>query len=286
MSPTTVRVPATSANLGPAFDSAAAALNLHLTLAVEAAEEFSLTANIDVPTDRSNLLVQAFERVLPADGYAFNVDSRIPMCGGLGSSACASLAGVLAAKALGGAVSDPLALAIEVDGVADNATASYFGGVAVHVGGQVVRLDPPPGIGLLLVKPERYVNTSDAREALPSEVPMTDAVANAGYATLLGAGLASGDPDLLARGLHDNLHQQRRSELYPESWDLLGRASSLGALGATISGAGSAVLVWVEASHREDVKGRLVKAVESWAEVLPVSFEPNGATVNGEPVAL
>jgi homoserine kinase len=191
------------------------------------------------------------------------------------------LAGILASKALGGDCADPLALAIEVDGVADNSTAAYYGGVAVHVGGQVTRLTAPDSITGLVVVPEHSVQTVAARDVLPAEVPIGDAVANAGFAVLLGAGLMSGDSDLLAKALHDQLHQRRRSELYPDSWALLSQVTDLGAIGATISGSGSAVLVWVEDSAAETVSERLSDHVGDWATVMPVEFESVGATVDG-----
>ena len=283
----TVRVsgPATSANLGPGFDSIAAALSPRLVLTAERADEFSITTNIDVPSDRSNLLVQAFERVMSVDGVRLTVESEIPLCGGLGSSACAVLAGILAARALGGECNDPLALAIEVDGVADNSTAAYHGGVAVHVGGQVTKLTVPASISGLVVVPQHSVHTEAARDVLPAEVPIDDAVANAGYAVLLGAGLAKGDTGLLARGLHDQIHQRRRSTLYPNSWELLGKVTELGAIGATISGSGSAVLVWVEDVAADAVRERLSDHVGDWASVMAVDFEPVGATVDGVAVA-
>ena len=102
---------------------------------------------------------------------------------------------------------------------------------------------------------------------------------------LLGAGLVSGDLELLALGLDDRIHQPRRASLYPESWGLLGRARELGALGATISGSGSAVLVWVEESAKAEVEDRLIAEVADWAEVLSVKFESVGATVDGVAVA-
>lgn len=283
--PVRVSVPATSANLGPGFDSMAAALDLRLEVEVEPAEAFSIEADIDVPLDRSNLLVRSFERVMPADGFAFRVASEIPLCGGLGSSACAVLGGVLAARASGGECADPLALAVEIDGVVDNATAAWHGGIAVHADGEVVRLDPPRSVTPLLVIPERSVDTEDARAVLPSEVPIREAVANAGHAAILGAGIAADDPDLIAMGLRDHLHQERRSSLYPESWQLLGAAAGLGALGATISGAGAAVLVWAPAADAAAVTERLGRSVAGWARVLVSSFSGEGATVNGEGVA-
>ncbi len=280
-----VSVPATSANLGPGFDSMAVALDLDLVVEVSEAPEFSLVANIDVPTDKSNLLVQAFERVMPADGYSFSVNSSIPLCGGLGSSSCAALGGVLAARALGGAVEDALALAIEVDGVTDNATAAWHGGVAIHADGTVARIDPPKSVKPILVIPEDSVNTADARAVLPAEVPMADAVANAGLAAMLAAGLATDDVDMIALGLRDHLHQKRRSSLFPKSWELLQRAEDLGALGATISGAGAAVLVWAAAEDADSVSTKVADDVAGWATVIRTEFSPQGAKVNGEEVA-
>ena len=280
-----VSVPATSANLGPGFDSMAVALDLELVVEVEPAEEFELVANIDVPTDRSNLLVQAFERVLPADGFKFTVESEIPLCGGLGSSSCAALGGVLAAKALGGEIEDPLALAIEVDGVIDNATAAWHGGVTIHTDGTVVTLEPPKSVAPILVIPEESVHTADARSVLPDQVPMADAVANAGLGAILGAGLATDDLDLISIGLRDHLHQERRSALFPKSWDLVQRAADLGALGATISGAGSAVLVWAAADEADAVAAKVEADVSGWARLIRTSFSTVGAKVNGEEVA-
>ena len=102
----------------------------------------------------------------------------------------------------------------------------------------------------MLVVPSRAVRTAKARAALPAEVPMGEAVFNIGRASLLVLGLARGDLDLVARGLDDRLHQPRRASLYPRSMELVERAAELGALGATISGAGPSVLVWARSGGR------------------------------------
>ena len=192
---------------------------------------------------------------------------------------------MLAARALGGECTDPLALAVDVDGVVDNATAAWHGGVAIHADGAVVRLDPPRSVAPILVIPERSVNTEDARAVLPSEVPLQDAVANAGHAAILGAGIAADDPDLIAKGLRDHLHQQRRADLYPESWQLLADVQQTGALGATISGAGAAVLVWAPAADAAAVAERVSDAVSGWARAVPTGFSSTGTTVDGKGVA-
>jgi homoserine kinase len=125
------------------------------------------------------------------------------------------------------------------------------------------------------------VTTTAAREALPAEVPMTDAVFNVAHASMLALGLARADWDLIAAGLKDRLHQPHRAHLYPRSAALLERAPKLGALGATISGAGPTVLVW---SHYEQTGGlveALTREARDWARVMRAPFESQGADVRG-----
>jgi homoserine kinase len=108
---------------------------------------------------------------------------------------------------------------------------------------------------------------------------MADAIFNVGRASLLVLGLAQGDLDLVARGLDDRLHQPRRASLYPRSMELVERARSLGALGATISGAGPSVLVWSRSSEAADVVRRLESDVAGWAQVMRLPFAVSGAEV-------
>ena len=115
------------------------------------------------------------------------------------------------------------------------------------------RLTMPSGLEAVLVVPTEPVRTREARDALPSEVPIADAVFNVGHAALLIAGLVRGDLDLVARGLDDRLHQPAREHLYPKSMELVRAARELGALGATISGAGPTVVLWTRAEETERV---------------------------------
>jgi homoserine kinase len=124
------------------------------------------------------------------------------------------------------------------------------------------------------------VRTAKARAALPGRVPMSDAVFNIAHASLLVLGLARGDLELVARGLGDRLHQPGRAHLYPRSWDLVQNARRLGALGATVSGAGPSVLVWCDFASSGAVAARLRAEVSEWAEVLRVPFTGAGATVS------
>lgn len=275
-----VRVPASSANLGPGFDVLAAALSLHLEVEVRRAAEFALRTELPVPRDRTNLLVRAFETLRAAEGHSFTVSSGIPLSGGLGSSAAAVVAGLLAADFLNGGAGDVLAAATALEGHPDNVAAALTGGFVLCADGEAVPLAPPPAdMAGVLVVPHAPVATSRARAALPDVVALADAVFNVASASMLTLGLARGDAELIARGLGDRLHQPHRAPLYPRSAALLARASALGALGATISGAGPTVLVWCREAAVIRVTERLRAEADGWADVLPVAFEARGAEV-------
>ena len=276
-----VRVPASSANLGPGFDVLAAALSLHLEVVVQPADEFELRTALPLPRDRSNLLVRAFETLRPADRHSFAVSSDIPLSGGLGSSAAAVVAGLLAADFLSGGDGDVLAAATAIEGHPDNVAAALAGGFVLCAGSDAVPLAAPPaGLTGVLVVPHEPVATSRARAALPDVVPLPDAVFNVAAASLLTLGLARSDAELIARGLGDRLHQPHRAPLYPRSAALMARATGFGALGATISGAGPTVLVWCRDRDVAGVSERLRAEADGWADVLPVSFEGRGAEVS------
>jgi homoserine kinase len=274
-----VRVPASSANLGPGFDCMAAALALHLELEVEETGEFGVRTKLPVPTGRENLCVRAFERLHPADGFEFRVRSQIPLSGGLGSSAAAIVAGLTAADHLFELDADLFALASELEGHPDNVAAALRGGFVICADGEAVRFEPPTGLEALAVVPREAVRTRAARAALDARVPLGEAVFNVAHGALLTLGLARGDWDLVARGLQDRLHQERRSHLFPRSYELALRARELGALGATISGAGPTVLVWCFYEQTGAVVQALAPEIEGWAEILRAPFEAQGAYV-------
>jgi homoserine kinase len=273
-----VRVPASSANLGPGYDVLAAALDLSLEL--EVAETGSFSVSCDVPgvaLDRSNLCVRAFERLHPADGIAFTIRSQIPPTAGLGSSAAAIVAGLCAADHMYELDADLFSLAAELEGHPDNVAAALLGGFVIS-SDPPVRIEPPAGLEGVLATPPATVATASARAALPGEVPLAEAVFNIAHASLLVVGLARADFSLMQRGLADALHQPRRRPLYPRSMELVEAAPKLGALGATISGAGPTVLFW---SHWEQTGG-LVERLRAEApdcEVRRVGFMPGGADV-------
>ncbi len=276
-----VRVPGSSANLGPGYDSLAAALSVALELEVEETGG-DLVVECDVPgvpCDRSNLCVQAFERLHPAGGLRFTIRSQIPVSGGLGSSAAAIVAGLVAADHMFELDAPLFDHAADIEGHPDNVAAALLGGFVICTAdGPPARFEPVPGLeGVIAIPPEPVV-TADARAALPAEVPIGDAVFNTSHAALLVLGLERGDLDLVARGLADRIHQPRRAHLYPRSMELIEQARELGAIGASISGAGPTVLFWC---HWQQT-GALYEALRGAApdcDVSRVQFAPGGADV-------
>jgi homoserine kinase len=274
-----VRVPASSANLGPGFDVMGAALDLHMEVDVVETGEFAIHTDLKIARDRRNLIVRGFAALHPPDEFEFTIRSDIPLSGGLGTSAAAIVAGLVAADSIFELGADLLGHATRLEGHPDNVAAALLGGFVLCTDDHAERFEPPADLECLLVVPEQAVRTQKAREALPARIPVADAVFNVAHASLLVLGLARGDLDLVARGLGDRIHQPRRAHLYPRSWELVQGAKDLGALGATISGAGPTVLVWCDMASSGAVHQRLVEVADGWAEVHRVPFTPTGADV-------
>ena len=277
-----VKVPASSANLGPGFDVLAGALSMTLRVDVEETGSFAVETDIpDVPLDKENLIVRAFETLHSADDFTFRVTSEAPLRGGMGSSASAILAGVAAADHIFELGTDLFAQATQIEGHPDNVAASLHGGFVVCAGGTVTRIEPPAGLEAIVAIPPKAppIPTSEARAALPPEVPIGEAIVSIGNAANVVLGLERGDFELLARGLRDVLHQPRRAHLYPESAALVDAAPGLGAIGATISGAGPTVLIWTDWEETGNVMARAREAVpESW-DLRRTPFTPQGLDI-------
>jgi homoserine kinase len=232
-----VRAPASTANLGPGFDCAAAALDLW--------NELEVTDGGD-QTDAGHLGVRAFERIAPAEGKRFRFTDRIPRERGLGSSAAVIALGLVAAAAVSGsdvALEDLLAEGVALEGHADNLAAALAGGVCLTWGNRIARVaDRPPAVPIALI-PDTTVSTEAARRALPHEVTHADATFTTARAALLGAALASGSEELFAEALEDRLHEPYRSQGAP-LFESVREHLPEGALGVTISGSGPSVIVW------------------------------------------
>ncbi len=264
-----VEVPASSANLGAGYDCLGVALALTNRVEVEVRgwSRGAIELTVDgegrneLREDRDNRFVRGLEAALvqgrgrlPEDiGWRISMDNTIPLARGLGSSAAATVAGVVAANALMGGpltLEDQLRIAAEIEGHPDNAAASLLGGfvVAAAVDGAVeaVRFEAPRDVRAVLFIPELRLSTDAMRKALPKSVPLDDAVANLAAVAIGVAGMAAGRTDLLRRLTVDRLHEPYRAAVYPQLTRLVQAAREAGALGACLSGAGSTILAFAD----------------------------------------
>jgi len=247
-----VRVPATSANLGPGFDCLGLALDIWatVTLARDIPEN-------DRPLDRMALnaarALFAAAELEPPTGYGAACEGEIPLARGLGASAAATVGGLLAGNSL---VGDPLGpldilrLAADIEGHADNAAAALYGGFTVtgptDAGWEAIRFDAPRELRAVAFIPELRLATTEMRRVLPSAVPLADAVENLGRVGIGVAGLATGRYDLLRTLTVDRLHEPYRAAVFPELPLLVGAAREAGAIGACLAGAGSTVIAFID----------------------------------------
>jgi homoserine kinase len=238
-----VRVPASSANLGPGFDVLAVALALYIEVSVESAPRLELATSgegANLPADAGHLAARVATEVAGTDRLRIEVHSDIPLGRGLGSSAALAVAAAAAAGA-----GDPFAWGVRVDGHPENAAASAFGGlvaattVSGHPEWRSLRLDPD--LEFVALIPERELLTADARRVLGRSVERADAVFNLGRQALLIAGLAD-RTQLIPEAGDDRLHQGARTALFPESVPILAGLRRAGALTSFWSGAGSTLL--------------------------------------------
>ena len=254
------RAPASSANLGPGFDTLAVALDCYVSVEVEPAPSLSVHSEGEgsgLFDDASHLAARVAAEVLGHDRIAVTVRSQIPLARGLGSSAALAAAAAAAAGA-----DDPFAVAAAYDGHPENAAASVFGGLvaATTVEGRPVHVPLPLAgdLDFVAIVPDRDLATPAARQVLPETITRADAVFNLGRMGLLVAGLA--DPrHLFAAATDDRIHQPARTALFPEAPQLLRGLVEAGALAASWSGAGPTLIGMVRSGS--------VDAVRAGAEV-------------------
>ncbi|WP_339250492.1 homoserine kinase [Paenibacillus sp. FSL P2-0136] len=257
-----VKVPASTANLGPGFDTLGMALSLYAWIEMEEAAEtvFHLYGDemAGLPRDKSNLLYKVAQMVFAEAGVqvpelSISMYSEIPLTRGLGSSASAIIGALAAANAM---IGSPLSqaklfdMATAIEKHPDNVGASLFGGIITAVWdgehADYIRIEPPQELEFLVVIPEFELETVKAREALPAEVTVSDAVHNISHTSLLTAALAAGRLDLIGTAMQDRLHQPYRAPLVPGMEKLLAEAPGHGALGIALSGAGPTLLCMVD----------------------------------------
>jgi homoserine kinase len=298
--PVRVRVPATSANLGPGFDALGLALSrydegearvvpsgLHIDVSGEGAADVT-------DAEEAHLIVRAMRTAFDElgggqpPGIALRCVNRIPHGRGLGSSAAAIVAGVLAARALAGAAAGPgeaLALANALEGHPDNVAPCLYGGLTIawlagDATARAVRLEPAAGITPVAIVAAEPVSTGVARGLLPARVPHADAARNAGRAALLVAALTE-YPEALLDATEDRLHQDYRAAAMPATSDLLGRLRADG-VPAVVSGAGPSVLAFLTSDscvHGLDRLDSIVRETGIEWRISPLDVERQGASV-------
>lgn len=279
----TIRVPATSANLGPGFDSLGLALDLWNETVITLAIEYTVQVNGEgmerLSSGQNNMIIQAAQNLAERVGKTlppFHVDciNRIPISSGLGSSAAAKLTGLLGAnKLLGQPFSrdEILNLAAEMEGHSDNVAPALFGGLVVSTveNGRVfahkinVETDHNPlgyvgfPFHITVVLPEFHISTQQARNVLPEYIPMKDAAHNISRAMLVTEAFRNGDLELLGKAMTDTLHQPYRLSLIPGAQEAMNAAKQAGASAAALSGAGPSVIAF--SSKRDSVIGEEMK---------------------------
>lgn len=286
-----VSIPATTANLGPGFDCLGLALGLRNEICMTAVPEPGLTVEVDgegaghIPTDASNMVVRAaemmFERVgKRPSGLHIQQTNHIPVSSGLGSSAAATLGGILAANALvvGGLTDQELvATAVATEGHPDNVVPAFYGGLTLSVmDADALHVEPiaVPPMQVVIVLPDFDLPTKAARAALPTQIPLRDAIFNISRMGLLLRALERGDYAAMSLAMQDRLHQPYRLPLVPGLVDVFEAAKEVGATAVTLSGAGPSVAAFAPANHKaiaQTIQSAFAQAgLESRAWILPV----------------
>ena len=306
-----VKVPATSANIGPGFDCLGLALPIYNTITIEETvlpgtgieinmmsqeEEASIDEMIfdNIPKDENNIVYKAVEMLYNSIGQEpselkINIQSQIPITRGLGSSAAVVVGGLMAANKLLGSPADETALlsiATEVEGHPDNVAPAILGGFVLasqENDGSIVykKLEWPQEWDITVCIPDFELSTNIARSVLPEAVPMKDAVYNAKHLAMLIAAVQTKDEKLMKIALHDKLHQPYREKLVPGMQEIMEAFKHEdGVLGCVLSGAGPSMLV---ISHKYDLDKIKAKVREIWegqsikTDIRTLKIEPNGA---------
>jgi homoserine kinase len=268
-----VRVPASSANLGSAFDAVAVALGAHLEVSDDGGQN----------APETHPAVRAFRH---AGGEGpLSVRSHFPGGRGLGFSGAARVAGLVGAsvqreRPLREARRDVLPVATDLEGHADNVAASLLGGVVAVAGGRAVRVALGRELAVVVWVPDRETPTTSARRWLPDQVAFDDAAFNVGRTALLVAALAAGDTDALRTATEDRLHQDRRLSRAPDTRIAIDTALRAGAFAAWVSGSGPAAAAFVDPARAPEIAA----AMPAGGRAIVLEIAEEGATVTSRPV--
>ena len=294
-----VKAPASSANLGPGFDALGLALDLWNELeidtdgipgavTVEGADSSLLAEGQNYSLNAMQELAGLHGKRLPE--FSMTIRANVPVARGLGSSAAALACGLVACNevaALGLSIDELYLHSWRMEGHGDNVGAAFFGGAILAVAGMshAILLSNGDDLGLMAVTfiPEASSATWAARAALPSTVPLSDAAFNVGVAAGLTWGLATGNRDAIRAGMHDRLHEPYRARLFPHLTPMTDAARQAGAVGASLSGAGSTILSLVEPQNVDAVCRALQQvAIEHGVTGEVKSLKPTSSGVSLE----
>eukprot|EP01060_Flectonema_neradi_P030201 TRINITY_DN432_c1_g1_i3.p1 TRINITY_DN432_c1_g1~~TRINITY_DN432_c1_g1_i3.p1 ORF type:complete len:344 (+),score=63.22 TRINITY_DN432_c1_g1_i3:84-1115(+) len=293
----TVRVPATSANLGPGYDVLGMSLDIWQEVTVERASEFSMVVEGEgsgkVPTDESNLIIKGMMRAFKMAGkelptLKYHVVSQIPFMAGLGSSSAGLVAGLLAGLALAGhecnieGEEELLQAAADIEGHPDNVSPAIYGGLqmGLHTGSRYYthRIKVPVGLQCVLFIPDepKKGGTAQNRSLLKPEISRSDAVFNLQRIAFLVSCFETGDLRNLKYAMDDRLHQPQRGVVMPHLYQIMKAATEAGALGSYLSGAGPSVMAICEGRNvqlqqkSERIEERIGKAMIEQAQLIGV----------------
>lgn len=286
----TVVVPATTANLGPGYDSVGMALALHMRVTVTQADAWRVNYTgeeyAELTTGEDNLIVQTVKEVArryyrEVESHLLHVESDIPLGKGLGSSATAIAAGIVIAEKLLSMTFTPVEKArigSELEGHSDNVTAALLGGVTVtYFAGdsmEVIQL-PKPEIGVVILVPPEALKTTESRGLLPADLTHAQAASGSAAANVLTTAIATGDWELAGRMMElDVFHEWYRKSLFPSFDEIRVYCRSLGAFGMTISGAGPSLFVAVKDGEEQEVARKLLQQFPYYEAL---ALQPAGA---------
>lgn len=266
-----ITIPASTSNLGPCFDSLGIALSLKNTVMVSPSESLKITIQghgQNLPKDSQNLIVRSYELSCQKLGIspipmAWHLNNSIPVSRGLGSSASAIIAGILASFHQAKepiSAEKVLKIALELEPHPDNILPSLLGGMVICTNeGTYLRLDPPKDLYFIACIPEFELSTEKARKVLPTLVPIKDAIFNIQRASLLISSLLTRNYELLGKATEDALHQNYRAPLIPGFFKIIKRAFGAGSLGAFLSGAGPTIMA-LSTSKPDEIGKAMVEA--------------------------
>ena len=291
-----VKIPATSANLGPGFDCLGLALQLHNTIEVETDRPFQISVTgpytDGIPADESNLVWKTMCHFwdlinFPTPSVALTFENHIPPARGLGSSSAAIVGGLVAANTLAGSPYTKyqlLQVANAIEGHPDNVTPALYGGVTLSVpteDGILPRvLTQSPNLKAVVVIPDTLLNTAKARGILPPDVSRKDAVFNISHVGLLVEAFIREEYSLLKEGMRDVLHQSQRAVLLPGLLETLETALQAGAYGAALSGSGPTLIALIPEISQEEISQSMISRLRQYgvnAQAIVLEIDSCGA---------